>query len=220
MHGKKKNVARATSMIGSVIMRGALAKNVGRVYALVNPGSKNDSHIPSDTKPYDKPTLMVRQAIYRLLAGEKMSFMPARQRWDYQYCGDAVDAFLGVAASCKGSQVYNLRSAQVRPLGEYIKTMGAIVGTGELGIGDVSYRGNEVMHLYVDVTKLRSATRWFPATTFEQGITLLASGVGGHPLDPSALWFCYRGFSINRYSCFACPSYKSQGTRRVMRYAS
>ena len=40
---------------------------------------------------------MISTAMAKLKAGEKMSFTPAEQRWDYLYCDDAANAFKALA---------------------------------------------------------------------------------------------------------------------------
>lgn len=120
---------------------------------------------------YDKPTSMISTALNKMMAGERMSFTPAEQRWEYLYCDDAADAFYRIAEVSSGQKVYCLGSGQARPLKEFIKSIRDIVNPNvEVGIGDIPYKGNEVMNLCADISSLRADTGWEPKTTFEEGI--------------------------------------------------
>lgn len=123
---------------------------------------------------YDKPTTMISNAIKKMKAGERMSFTPAIQKWDYLYCDDAGRAFFLIGEKSHGRKVYCLGSGQSKELKEYIYTMQRIVNPScEIGIGDIPYKGTEVMNLCADITLLNHDTCWKPVISFEKGITNL-----------------------------------------------
>ena len=125
---------------------------------------------------YDKPTTMISNAIAKFRAGEKMSFTPAEQRWDYLYCDDAARAFYAIAEKSEGQKVYCLGSGKPRMLKEYIYAMRDIINPDvEPGIGEIPYKGNEVMNLCADITRLKTDTGWEPQVSFEDGIRKMLS---------------------------------------------
>ena len=128
---------------------------------------------------YDKPTSMISNAVNKMLKREKTSFTPALQRWDYLNCDDAGKAFYAIAEKAKGQGVYCLGSGKPRQLKEFIKSIRDIINpqtdTTELGIGDIPYRGNEVMNLCADISKIERDTGWKPSISFEDGIRQLVA---------------------------------------------
>ena len=125
---------------------------------------------------YDKPTTMISNAIAKFRAGEKMSFTPAEQRWDYLYCDDAAKANYAIAEKSEGQKVYCLGSGKPRMLKEYIYAMRDIINPDAApGIGEIPYKGNEVMNLCADITRLKTDTGWEPEISFEDGIRKMLS---------------------------------------------
>lgn len=125
---------------------------------------------------YDKPTTMISNALARFQAGEKMSFTPAEQRWDYLHCDDAARAFYAIAEKSEGQKLYCLGSGQPRRLKEFIYAMRDIIDPdAEPGIGEIPYKGNEVMNLCADITRIRTDTGWEPKISFEEGIKMILS---------------------------------------------
>ena len=125
---------------------------------------------------YDKPTTMISNAISKFRAGEKMSFTPAEQRWDYLHCDDTAKAFYAIAEKSEGQKVYCLGSGQTRLLKEYIYAIRDIINPDvDPGIGEIPYKRNEVMNLCADITKLKTDTGWEPEISFEEGIRMVLS---------------------------------------------
>lgn len=134
---------------------------------------------------YDKPTSMISSAIDKMSKGEKMSFTPALQRWDYLHCDDAGNAFYLIAEKSVGHKVYCLGSGQPRQLKEFILALRDIVNpNAEVGIGDISYKGTEVMNLCADISLLKKETGWEPKIKFEDGIKQIVIANGG--VNPSS----------------------------------
>lgn len=119
----------------------------------------------------DKSSSMVSTAVRKLINGEKTSFTPALQRWDYLHSSDAARAFYMIAEKSKGRKVYNMGSGQARQLKDYIYAIRDIIDpSAEPGIGDIPYKGTEVMNLCADISALREDTGWTPVIPFEDGI--------------------------------------------------
>lgn len=121
--------------------------------------------------PYDGPNSMVMATIRKLMAGEKPSFTPGEQIWDYLYSGDAAKAFVALAEQGISGKIYCLGSGQPRMLKEYIQAIrDAVDPEAELGLGEVPYAPKQVMYLCADVTELIEDTGIQAETSFDEGI--------------------------------------------------
>lgn len=121
--------------------------------------------------PFDAPYTMVMSGIYKMLAGERPQYTPAEQIWDYIYSKDAARAFRLVAEKGRNGAVYCLGSGQPRKLKEYILAIrDAIDPSIDVGIGELPYYPNQVMHLEADISNLTKDTGFVPKYSFEDGI--------------------------------------------------
>jgi nucleoside-diphosphate-sugar epimerase len=120
--------------------------------------------------PLEDLSWMIPYLIRELLAGKKPSLTACEQRWDYLFGADAADAIWSVAKS-KATGLFNLGSGGAESLRKIVETLrDAIDPKLPLGIGEVPYRPDQVMHLEADVSKLTKATGWTPATRLEEGL--------------------------------------------------
>ena len=112
--------------------------------------------------PNDGPLSVTSIIIDKLLAGEKPSLTAGEQIWDYLYADDAAEALVRMAESGKDGMIYPLGSGNAYPLRWYFKIMRDAVDKNlPLGLGELPYAENQVMHLQADLTSLIS---------FEEGI--------------------------------------------------
>lgn len=120
---------------------------------------------------FDKDSSMISTAIRKILAGERPSFTPAEQKWDYLYSEDAGRAFYLIGKKASGNKVYCLGSGERRPLYEYIYMLrDAVNPQCDLGIGDIPYKDGTVMNLCADISELAKDTGFEPKIGFEEGI--------------------------------------------------
>lgn len=121
--------------------------------------------------PYDGSHTMVRSTIQKLLAGERPQFTKGDQLWDYIYSKDAARAFRLVAEQGKDGAIYCVGTGKPRLLKEYIYAILDAVGADlEIGLGELDYYPNQIMHLEADITNLTEDTGFVPVYSFEQGI--------------------------------------------------
>lgn len=121
--------------------------------------------------PFDAPYTMVMSGIYKMLDGERPQYTPAEQVWDYIYSKDAARAFRLVAEKGQDGAVYCFGSGQARKLKEYIFAIrDAIDSSIDVGVGELPYYPNQVMHLEADISDLTRDTGFVPRYTFEEGI--------------------------------------------------
>lgn len=121
--------------------------------------------------PMEDPSWMIPYLIRALLSGETPKLTACEQKWDYLYGPDAADAIWSVLQADSARGIFNLGSGQAEPLLKVVETLrNAINPKLSLGIGEVPYRPDQVMHLEADISRLTGATGWRPATSLDQGI--------------------------------------------------
>lgn len=121
--------------------------------------------------PYDGAQTMVMSGIYRMLRGERPQYTKGDQVWDYIYSRDAARAFRLVAEKGKDGSVYCFGTGKPRLLRDYILAIrDAIDPSLEIGLGELPYYPNQVMHLEADITNLTEDTGFVPRYSFEDGI--------------------------------------------------
>lgn len=119
---------------------------------------------------YEKETTMVASGLRKMLAGEKTSFTPALQRWDYLFSADAGRAYYLIGEKGKDGAVYCVGSGKAAPLKNYIEIMAELTGAEETGIGVRPYPVGAVMNLCADISSLTADTGFVPEYTFREGI--------------------------------------------------
>lgn len=120
--------------------------------------------------PKDDPSWLIPYMAHRLLAGERPALTPGEQVWDYIYVEDAAAAVLA-SLDVNASGFFNLGSGVGRPLRLIIEAVrDTIDPTLPLGIGEVPYRPDQVMHLEADITALTTATGWTPRVPLHEGL--------------------------------------------------
>ncbi len=121
--------------------------------------------------PNDGPLSVTSIIIDKLLAGEKPSLTAGEQMWDYLYTDDAAEALIKIAESGKDGAIYPLGSGIAYPLRRYFEMMRDAVDKDlPLGLGELPYSENQVMHLQADLTSLTNDTGFEPTVSFEDGI--------------------------------------------------
>ncbi len=123
------------------------------------------------------PTMLAK-----LTHGEKPSLTAGEQQWDFCYTADVAEALISMAESGRDGAIYPVGSGKTRSLREYFEIIrDAVDPSLPLGIGDLPYPPNQVMHLQADLTPLRRDTGFEPRVPFEEGIRLtLAAYLSGN----------------------------------------
>lgn len=119
----------------------------------------------------DKASTMISYAVRSMLNGEKTSFTPSEQKWDYLYSDDAGKALVMIGENSTGQKIYCLGSGQKRFLYEYINEIRDLIDPNIIpGIGDRPYPRNCTMNICADIGSLTADTGWVPSTSFKDGI--------------------------------------------------
>ena len=119
----------------------------------------------------DGPLSVISVLLDKLTRGEKPALTAGEQMWDYLYAEDAGDALCCMAESGRDGAIYPVGSGKIRPLREYFEALrDAIDPSLPLGLGEIPYPPNQVMHLEADISGIRKDTGWKPQVPFEEGI--------------------------------------------------
>lgn len=121
--------------------------------------------------PKDGQHTLISQLVNGLLDGRHVSCTRGEQLWDYLYSKDAACALRLVAERGLDGAVYCLGSGQARSLKDYIRDIETIVGGGSVGLGEIDYYPNQVMHLEADIGNLFADTGFVPAYSFDRGMS-------------------------------------------------
>ena len=117
----------------------------------------------------DGPLAVTSIILDKLLKGEKPSLTAGGQMWDYIYADDAADALICMAENGKDGKIYPVGSGQARPLREYFEMIRDAVDPAlPLGLGEIPYPPNQVMHLQADISELTEDTGFRPKVSFEE----------------------------------------------------
>ncbi len=121
--------------------------------------------------PMEDSGWLIPYLVRSLLKGERPSLTACEQKWDYLYGADVGEAIAAVACEPQAKGVFNLGSGQVYTLRRIVETIRDMIDPRlPLGIGEVPYRPDQVMHLEADISRLQHATGWTPATSIEVGL--------------------------------------------------
>jgi UDP-glucose 4-epimerase len=121
--------------------------------------------------PGDDPSWMIQYLIAALLRAERPSLTGCEQRWDYIFVDDVADAILSVV-NAKAAGLFNLGSGTAYPLREVVERIRDLIDPRlELGIGEIPYREDQVMHLEADISDLRRAAGWQPQVSLQDGLS-------------------------------------------------
>lgn len=121
--------------------------------------------------PMDSNEHIIPSVILNLLNGKKPTLTLGEQRWDYLYIDDVVKALWEVAVNPEVQGIFNLASGEthtIRNIVEYIRDL--IDPNLPLGIGEIPYRPDQVMHLQGDISRLKQAINWSPNVSIYEGL--------------------------------------------------
>lgn len=122
--------------------------------------------------PHDRDFTLIVGSIYKMLRGERVQFTKGEQIWDYIYNKDAARALRLVAEKGKNAAIYCCGTGQTRRLKEFILSVrDAVDPSLKIGIGELPYYPNQVMHLEADISNLVEDTGFIPEYSFEEGIS-------------------------------------------------
>jgi nucleoside-diphosphate-sugar epimerase len=120
----------------------------------------------------DAPTCLIPSVSRALLAGERPATTRGEQLWDFLYVADAAEALHAVLQESGARGVYNLGSGRVQTIRSVVERLRDLIRPGaELGLGDLPYGPNQLMHLEANVERLHRSTGWRASTDLDTGLS-------------------------------------------------
>jgi len=121
--------------------------------------------------PMDDLEHMIPYVILSLLRGQKPALTSGEQHWDYLYVEDAASAIWQAVTRPTAQGIFNLGSGEVHTLRSIVERIRDEIDPGlPLGLGEVPYRADQLMHLQADISRLREATDWSPQVGLDEGL--------------------------------------------------
>lgn len=118
--------------------------------------------------PVDHERRLIPYAIKSLLEGEKPKMTTGKQRWDFVYVDDIVDAYfkvLSISELPQKHEIFNIGTGNAVSIREVVSRIREIIGTElEPDWGAIPHRGNEVWFTCADISKAENFLRWQPKT--------------------------------------------------------
>lgn len=120
--------------------------------------------------PRDESDWLIPYVIRTLLANTRPALSLGEQRWDYLYIDDAVDGLIKIIDESAASGAFNLGSGCSPTIARVAEMIRDIIDPSlPLGLGDIPYSPNQIMHLQADVSRLRSLG-WEPKISLVEGL--------------------------------------------------
>jgi UDP-glucose 4-epimerase len=121
--------------------------------------------------PQDDEQHLIPMVIRQLLNRQRPALTPAEQKWDYLYVDDAVQALYQVALCDSAHGVFNLGSGEAYPVRDIVERIRDLIDpTLSLGIGEVAYRPDQIMHLQANIGRIQKMVGWRPQTSLDEGL--------------------------------------------------
>jgi nucleoside-diphosphate-sugar epimerase len=119
--------------------------------------------------PKDNEAWLIPSLIRTLRANGHMALTGCEQRWGFLHARDAAAGVRLVLTSPVAQGIYNLGSPDAPQLRDTVSRLHELIGAGELGLGEVPYRQDQVMVLAAEMTRLE-ALGWRPVVGLDQGL--------------------------------------------------
>lgn len=121
--------------------------------------------------PDDDNEHMVPSLILALFRGERYPLTPGEQMWDFLFIDDVISALVAAAELQHVQGVFNLASGIPGRLRDFFTIVrDSIDKELTLGIGDLPYRPDQIMHLEGDATRFRETSGWAPSIGWPEGV--------------------------------------------------
>lgn len=121
--------------------------------------------------PRDNPRNLIPSLIEGIARGERPRLTACTQLWDYLYLDDAAAAVAEVVRHPEAAGLFNLGSGHAPPLVETVSRLRDLLDpAAPLGLGEIPYGPNPVLHLEADIARLTAATGWRPTTPLDEGL--------------------------------------------------
>lgn len=119
---------------------------------------------------------LIPYLIETLINSKDANLSSGYQIRDFIYISDVIDAIMQVKLMIDreriASEIFNIGSGKPISIREIAKTVAKVCRSSQdlLCFGDISIRQGEIPYLVADISKIRSATGWFPKVELKDGI--------------------------------------------------
>lgn len=121
---------------------------------------------------HDHAETMIEYAIKQFLQNKNAEFSKATNIWNYLYETDAGKMFYYLGILNVDDGIYNIASAESRPLREYVEEIARIVNTEGKPCFALQQEGRS-LNLNVDISKIITETGYVPQVDFAMGISMI-----------------------------------------------
>lgn len=122
----------------------------------------------------EKSARLINSTILKILNGESPEFTSGEQNYDFIYISDVAKAFYLIGEYGKADRKYVIGSGNVKPLKEYLQTLGRLVDSEvRLSFGTVDFQGINLPKECYNISQLVDDTGFKPQISFEDGILLV-----------------------------------------------
>lgn len=132
--------------------------------------------------PYDNKNTMIMSTVIKLLNKEKPALTKGEQMWDYLYVKDVGGIMFALGGDrSEDGKIYCLGSGHVQPLRQYVETIRDNIDQKlPLGLGEIPYGANQVMHLCADNSDIINDLHYTYKYDFNAGIKETITWVKTH----------------------------------------
>lgn len=128
-----------------------------RLFSPYGPDSNHDWLIPS--------------LIKNMIQNKPVNTTLGKQRWDYLYIDDVVEALFRLPAS-KGLGIANLGSGKVVLIRDVINKIKELINSNsKINFGAIPYRTDQLMYMEADISKISNQLNWHPKTDLTSGLS-------------------------------------------------
>ena len=147
----------ATAQVAAAADRGVRAV-AARLFTVYGPGEHPNRLLPS----------LLRAA----RTGEALPMTGGKQQRDFTYVEEVAEGLLRLGVQRQPVGVVNLATGRLTSIREFAETAAELLPLreGQLQLGALPYRGDEIQQGPADVTKLKKMLFWKPAVTVREGI--------------------------------------------------
>ncbi len=156
LYGRTK--LEGTLRLRVISERTGLRATTARLFTVYGPGEHANRLLPS----------LLRAAH----TGESLPMTGGKQQRDFTFVGDVAEGLLRLGALPQAPPIVNLASGKLTGVREFVETAALIVGLkpGQLQLGALPYRADEVQQGVADTTLLASLIGWLPPRSPREGI--------------------------------------------------
>ncbi len=121
--------------------------------------------------PGEISSRLIVSSLKKMISGERCSYSPGDQLYDFIYISDAAKAFVAIANMGLPNKTYYIGSLAPKPLKEFLIEMrDSFDPSIEIGLGDIPFNGISLTYKEFDVESVKKDTGFVPMVSFDEGI--------------------------------------------------